>query len=179
MVELPKRKVVDKRPGHAAIPADVQSAIVAVDEEIRVIRVNVKRMVIRVHSAVRQDGPERLAAVLTEVDHGVQIENALLIRGVRINVRVVKRSIPDLLPLDQRPVQSSIGGMVQARLTGFNQCIHHVRIGRADGQTDAAQFAGGQPFVFGQLFPVVATVVGDVQAAAFATAGEKPRLTAM
>ena len=179
MVELPKRKVVDKHPGHSAIPADVQPAVVAVDEEIRVIRVNVKRMVIRVHSAVRQDGPERLAAVLTEVDHGVQIENALLIRGIGVNVRVVKRSIPDLLPLNQRPIQPAIGGMVQARLTGFNQSVHHVRIGRADGQTDAAQLAGGQPFVFGQLFPVVAAVVGDIQAAAFATAGEKPRLTAV
>ena len=117
MVELPKREVVDKRPGHSAIPADVQSAVVAVDEEIRVIRVDVKRMMIRVHSAVRQDGPERLAAVLAEVDHGVQIENALLIRGIGVNVRVVKRSIPDLLPLNQRPIQPAIGGMVQARLT--------------------------------------------------------------
>ena len=53
--------------------------------------------------------------------------------------------------------------MIQARLTGFNQCIHHVWIGRADGQTDAAQLAGGQPFVIGQLFPIVAAVVGDVQ----------------
>ena len=131
------------------------------------------------HSAVRQDGPERLAAVLTEVDHGVQIENALLIRGVRINVRVVKRSIPDLLPLDQGPVQSAICGMVQTRLARFNQGVDHVRIGRADGQTNAAQFAGGQPFIFGQLFPVVPAVVGDVQAAPFSAAGEKPRLTAV
>ena len=149
MVELPKREVVDKRPGHSAIPADIQSAVVAVDEEIRVIRVNVKRMVIWVHSAVRQDGPEGFAAILAEVDHGVQIENALLIRGVGVNVCVVKRSISHLFSLNQRPVQSAIGGMVQARLTGFNQCIHHVWIGGADGQTDAAQLAGGQPFVFG------------------------------
>ena len=60
-------------------------------------------MMVRVHSTVWQDGAKGPSSILTQVDHAVQIEQPTLVRRICIDVRIIKRPISNVVPLDQAP----------------------------------------------------------------------------
>ena len=176
VVELADRKVSDKGPGLASVAADVDAPVVSVEDEIGILGVLVPGVVVRVCSAVREDHLERPASVCALADHAVQVEQAIRVLRVRMNLRIVERAVADVLGRHQVPFHAPIRGFVQSGLLGLDQGIHDVWVCRAHGEAHAAQLSSGQSFIFPKSGPVVPAIVGDIQATALSTGGEEPRL---
>ena len=176
VVELADRKVPDKGPGLASVAADVDAPVVSVEDEIGILGVLVPSVVVRVCSAVREDHLKRPASVRALADHAVQVEQAVRVLRVGMNLRIVERAVSNVLGRHQVPFHAPIRGLVQSGLLGLDQGVDNVRVCRAHGQAHAAQLSAGQPFIFPKSGPVVPAVVGDIQATPLSTGGEEPRL---
>ena len=178
VVKLAHGQVVDEGPIVSSVAAEVQPAVVAVDEVVGVGRVDVQRVVVRVHAAVRQNHLKRPSAVGGLGDHAPQAEYVVLVRGVGVDLGVVKGTVADVAVLGAKAEGlASIVRTVQRVFRGFHEGVDHVRVGRAHRQTHTSKLAFREPVFRSALHPSVAAVVGHVQAAAFAAAMERPRQT--
>ena len=115
MVKLTERQVVDERPRLSSISADVQPTVVAVNEVIRIIGVDIECMVVGMDPAVRENRAKRSATILTHVYHGIKIEQTSFIGRIGIDICVVKRSVSYLIPLKHIPRDPTIRAVVQGR----------------------------------------------------------------
>ena len=176
VIELADRKVPDEGPGLPSIAADVDAPVVSIEDEVGILGVLVPGVVVRVGTAVREDHLERPTSVRALADHAVQVEQAVRVLRVGMNLRIVERAVSDVLGRHQAPFHAPIRGLVQSGLLGLDQGVNDVRVCRAHGEAHAAQLSAGQSFIFPQSGPVVPAVVGDVQATALSTGGEEPRL---
>src|SRR6185437_4870292 len=176
VVELAGGLVVFRTPGLAAVEADGRAAVIAFDQDLRVVGVDPEDMVVAVG---RAQGGELRAAVVGDVDaHVGQVDGVGVLR-VREDVHVIEGALGDVhAVVDQAPgFPAVIGAEQPARLAlvvGLDQRIHGAGIAGRDRDADAAEDAGRQPAVMGDVLPVRAAVGGLVKAAAGAAAGEAP-----
>ena len=176
VVELADRQVVDEAPRLAAVPADVDAAVVSVEDEIRIVRILVPRVVVRVRPAVGQDHLEGPSPIGALADHAVEVEQAVRVLRIGMDLGIIEGPVADVLGGDKVPIQAPVGGLVQTGLLGLDERVDNVRVRGAHRQAHAAELAARQALVLAELIPVVAAVVRDVQAAAFSTGGEEPGL---
>ena len=178
VVKLAHRQVVDERPVVPAVAAEVQPTVVAVDEVVGVGWVDVQRVVIWVHAAVRQNHLKCPTAIGGLGDHAPQAKHVVLVRGVGVDLGVVKGTVADVAVLGAKAEGlASIVRTVQRVFRGFHEGVDHVRVGRAHRQAHASKLAFREPVLRSALLPSVAAVVGHIQPAAFAAALERPRQT--
>ena len=179
VIKLAHRQIVDERPVVPAVAAEVQPTVVAVDEVVGVGRVDVQRVVIWVHAAVRQNHLKRPSAIGGLGDHAPQAEHVVLVRRVGVNLCVVEGAVAHVAVLGAKAEGlASVVRTVQRVVRGFHEGVDHVGIGRTHGQSHASKLALRKPVLRGALHPRLAAVVGHVQAAAFAPTFERPRQAA-
>src|SRR5262245_38705122 len=90
-VELRRRDVVNELPSRGLVVADIQTAVVADNQVVRVIRIDPQRVVIAVRDALNH--LERFAAVGGFVEGGAAGVDDLVVLGVDTNLAVVHRAI--------------------------------------------------------------------------------------
>ena len=140
---------------------------------------DVQRVVVRVHAAVRQNHFKRPSAIGGLGDHAPQAEHVVLVRGVGVNLGVVEGAVAHVAVFgSEAEGLASVVRTVQRVVRGFHEGVDHVGVGRTHGQAHASKLALRKPVLRGALHPSVAAVVGHVQAAALAPALERPRQTA-
>ncbi len=177
VVKLTHRQVADEGPSLASIAADVDAAVVSIQDEIRIVGVLVPSVVVWVSAAVGQNHIKCAAAVGALTDHAVEVEEPIGVLRIGMDFRVVKRPVSDVFCGDQVKVLPAVGALVEARLFGFDQGVDDVGVGRTHGEAHAPEHASWKAFIFAELGPVVASIMGHIQSAALATGSEEPRLT--
>src|SRR5262245_20426260 len=90
-VELRRRDVVNELPSRGLVVADIQTAVVADNQVVRVIRIDPQRVVIAVRDALNH--LECFAAVGGFVEGGAAGVDDLVVLGVDTNLAVVHRAI--------------------------------------------------------------------------------------
>ena len=177
VVKLTHGKVVHKGPVVPAVAADVESPIVAVDEVIGVGGVNVQGVMIRVHPTIWQDDVKRAATVRRLRHHAPQAVDVVLVGRIAVDLGVVERTVSDVavggLASEGR---AAVVRAVEGVVLRLHQGVDHVGVRRAHGQTHTSQLPFRQAVFVRALDPILAPVVGDIEAAAFAARGERPGL---
>ena len=139
VVELADGKIVDEAPRLATVPADVDAAVVSVEDEIRIVRVLVPGMVVRVRSAVGQDHLEGPSPVGALAHHAVEVEQAVRVLRIGVDLGIVEWPVADVLGGHKVPIQAPIGGLVETGLLGLDERINNVRVRRAHCQAHSAE----------------------------------------
>ena len=176
VIELADGQVVDEGPGLSTIAADVDAPVVSVEDEIRIVRVLVPGVVVRVRPAVGKDDLKRPSPVGAFAHHAVEVEQAIGILWIGVNLGIIERPVADVLGGHEVPILAAVGGLVQAGLLGFDEGVDDVRVGRAHRQAHPAELTARQALVLPEAVPIVPAVMGHVQAAALTAGGEEPRL---
>ena len=152
-VELGDRQVVHLVPGDAAIVGEIQPAIIAQDEVLRVLRIDPERVMIamdaqivgRAHGVVRAgasgdrvgEGP---SAVRRDEQRRAQDVESLVAGRVDVDLAVVHRAridvahLPPGLAAIVRPEGAALGPVLDGG-------VEHPRIPAPDGEADAADRA--------------------------------------
>ena len=176
VVELADGQVVDEGPGFAPVAADVDPPVISIEDEIRIVRVLIPGVMVRVRPTVGEDDLKRPSPVGALADHAVEVEEAIRVLGIGVDLGIIERAIADVLGGHQVPILAAVGRLVQAGLLGFDEGVDDVRVGRAHRQAHPAELAARQAFVLPEALPTVAAVMGHVQTAALAAGGEEPGL---
>ena len=179
VVELPYREVANKAPGTAPVAGDVHAAVVPVDHELSVRRVDPPGMVVRVHAVVHPVGRHQHfkapAPVLGDVYIGKYGVNTVLILGIHKDIGVVKGPVSDVVPVvDLLPGEATVLRLVERVFLGLHQGVDDIRFAGGDRQPDAAQLPLGQAFLFGKLLPGPSPVMGHMEPGARAPGFEEP-----
>src|SRR5262249_18444957 len=142
-----------------------------------VLRVDPGVMIVSVVQAV--DPADGLAAVDGLEQRHLREPHYVGVGRVDGQAGVVPGPLPQrVVAAGQLPGRAAGGGAERAALLGLDQGVDAASVGRGDGDADLAPVALGQAVVLGlllQVFPGVAAVAGDVQAAPGAAGGELPR----
>ena len=149
-VELADRQVVHLVPGDAAVEGEVEPAVVAEDEVLRVGGIDPERVMIAVHADVvgrahacrwRRARPvtgsrERPAAVVGDEQRRAEDVEALVVGRIDVDLAVVHRPRVDVAHLPPRlaAVVGTVGAALGPVLDGG---VDHPRIPAPDGQADA------------------------------------------
>ena len=175
-VELAGRLVIDRRPGVAAVEADLGAAIVALDHAIAVGRVDPDVVVV----AVRGVDLGEVGAAVSGFPHGEvgDIDGVAMAR-VGEDMGVVPGPVHQVaagLGLD--PAGAVVVGAIQAAFFSFrlDQRPNAAGLRRGHGHADLAQRAGRKSLVARNFGPAVAAIGGLEQPAARATGGDVPEV---
>ena len=161
-------------PRVAAVDRDVGAAVVRLDHDERVVRVDPEVVVV----AVGCGAPRPVAAAVRA--HPVALGHPpedVRVGGMGLQIRVVEGPVADRLEVgDLVPGGAAVVGAVDAARVGgsLDQHVDAVGVGRADRQIGLAAQARGKPV--GGLVPGVAAVAGDVDAVLEAARNDRPRL---
>ena len=176
-IDLGRGLVHLARPRKAAVRGDVRAAVVRLNHDVGMVRVDPKRMVVAMG---RDAGLERLAAVGGLEEALIVHEDGVGILRVRVNVCVIEGPAQEaeLIRLTG-PVSTRIVGAIQSALVarGFDQRVHAFRIRGREVEIDLPDEARGQ--ARGELGPRLAAVGRLVDAGAalrFAAADDGPGL---
>ena len=143
VVVLREVHVVDALPRLALVPAHPDAAVVAVDDVIRVVRVDPHRVMVRMQRAVLDEG---LAAVIRDVDLDAADVDAQVVGRVDADLAEVHRPRIDVGHLPPRhpgivgAIGAAFGLVLDAR-------VEDVGILAVDVHPDAAEVARGMPLV--------------------------------
>src|SRR5262249_49421510 len=116
--------------------------------------------------------PQRLAAVVGDADQDVHHVDAVLVPRIDHDVGIVLRLLVELVAALPRLAAGGGAGDGALLVGGLGDGLHHVGVGRGDGQADAADLALRQ--AARQLAPRLAAVGGLVQPAFGAAIDERP-----
>ena len=126
VIELCGRLILLLGPGPAAIDGDGCAAVVAVDQSLRIARIDPQRMMIAVRGGQQL---EILAAIGRAERAGVQDVYGVERDGVRKDVRVVPGALPEaVVGVDPGP---GVAAIVGAEDAAFLRLDGRVEIGRA------------------------------------------------
>ena len=131
---------------------------------------------VRVRSTIGEDDLERPSPIRALADHAVEVEEAIRVLGIGVDLGIIEWPVADVLGGHEVPILAAVCRLVQARLLGFDEGVNDVRIGRAHRQAHPAELTTRKPLVLPKAVPIVAAVMGHVQTAALAAGGEKPGL---
>src|SRR5262249_44176835 len=95
VVELRQRQVLDELPRLPPVPGQVHSAVVSVGDKAAILRVDVPGVVIAVHPGERQQGLERLPAVVAQVERAPDVVYPVFVLRVHSDLAVVERTVTD------------------------------------------------------------------------------------
>ena len=175
-VELRGGLIVHGAPGAPAVARDGGAAVVALDHAVRIVGRDPQVVIVAVR---RAKVAERAAAVDRTVNAHIERVDRVGILRVGEDVRVIPGALPqDVLIVHLGPVAPAIVGAEQAAVGGLHQRPHALRIGRRDGDADAAEHAARQPGRVRDLGPGVAAVGALEQPAARSAAIHAPGLAA-
>ncbi len=165
MVKLPNGNARRENPFLAAIARNRYAAVVAVDEQIGILWVNPKRVVVGVGLVEISHGLEAFAAVDADVHRlpkGVQL---VFVDRVGDDVVEIKRAVGNNVGVvgHQRPVEAAVGTGVKSIFLGLDHRVHPVGVGGRNRHAAATVIALGQPFGLAQLFPAFTAVEGQIQ----------------
>ena len=140
VVELREREVLDKAPGFAAVAADVQAAVVALNEVAGGLWRQPKRVVVGVNVAVAGNRLPAAAAVFGLGDEGPQRVNGILAKGVHVELAVVKRAVADVFGVaDAGPIHAAVAAAVEGVFVLIlDQRIDDVGVARGHSEADSA-----------------------------------------
>ena len=176
VIELRQRQVLDEAPRGAPVVGDPDTAIVAHNQKAAVVRVYPQFVHVAMDLRAGHHGAERAALILTDRNTAVQTVETVLVGRIEPNVGVVERPRGHArFVADGVPCSSAIVGAKQRTLGRFHERIDDVRVVGCDGESHATELALGHPVVVGKSSPVLAAVIGHVEAAPFATRLEEPR----
>ena len=146
VVELRKRQVLDKTPAFAAVAADVESAVVALNDVTWRLGRKPKGVVVGVNVAVARDGLPGASAVFGLGHERPKGVNRVLSEGVHVDFAVVERTVADVFGVaDAGPLDAAVGAPVKGVFVFvFNQGIDHVGVAGRHREANAAQVAFGQ-----------------------------------
>ena len=147
VVELADGQVVDEGPSLAPVATDVDAPVISVEDEIRVVRILIPRVVVRMRPAVGEDDLERPSPVGALAHHAVEVEEAVRVLGIGVDLGIIERPVADVLGGHEVPILAAVGRLVQAGLFGFDQGVDDVRVGRAHRQAHPAELTARQALV--------------------------------
>ena len=158
-VELPDRQVVDAPESHTHVVGLVQSGVAGQVEVLGVARVDPHGVMVGVDAHVvggaLGDPHEGAAAVLASVRRGGQGVDAVLVRGVDEDVRVVHG--PDILVADLLPALATVLAAKAARLAGvLDERVQDLRVRLRDREPNPPLVPPRQ--AVGELTPVLAAI---------------------
>ena len=176
LVVLGKRQVREMPPALAEIECLVQSAVVAQDQMLGVVRVEGDGVMVDMHALGRQPAPALASVVghLHEGVHGIDAVEAMRI-GVELMIvhgrgRLVARSPA---PVFAHVLRAEGAALVPRRL---DDGVEHVRPHGGDGEPDPPLVPGGKPAV--DRPPGLAAIGGLVDARAGTPVDHRPLVPA-
>ncbi len=174
VVELPGRLVVLRAPARPAIGRDGRAAVVPLEQDLRVVRVDPDDVVVAVRGM--QFRP-RLAAVARHPQR-VDLRHVGRVRVVRVgeDAHVVEGALTELpFLVHARPGGAGVGRAEDAALLRLDDGVEDVRVGRHHRDAHPAERPGRQAGMIRDVRPVRAAVGRLVEAAARTAARQAPR----
>ena len=161
VIELRSGLIVLRGPILAPVDGNGCAAVVAVDEAIRIFRINPERVMV----AMRRVEPfEGFSGVNGAVDACIGDVYLVCIFRVSPNVREIPGALPEaVIVSDERPFRAAIVAAIQAALLRFDERVNDVRIAAGNRDADAAKRAFGKTIAFDAL-PGRAVVIRPVKA---------------
>ncbi len=174
VIKLPDRNVVAKHPLGTRITRDVQAAVRAKNDIIRIVWIDPERVVVGVGAGIHT--LKRSTAIFTHRNAGIQVKNSIFILRINENIVVVKWTVANesIVRIYFAPIRATVGALVQIIFLRFHQCVNDIWFGRRNCQTKTPQIAFRQAVFAGALRPVFAPIERDVQTRARATGGKLP-----
>src|SRR5262249_52898554 len=162
-----------REPGFAAVVRDVDAAVVGGNHPLRIFWIDPEIVQIAVMQSL--DVLQRLASINRVKHRNLREPHVLAIGRIDGERRVTPGALATgTCGVDEFPGCSPVIGSIEASLFGFDQRIDSPRVRRRDRDADLSPDAVGQTFAL-ELFPGIAAVTRDVQAAPGPTTHEIPR----
>ena len=155
VIELRQGEVLEEHPCAACVETAIEAAVVADEHVIRVLRIHPDDVVVDVHGSLPKR-LERLGPIVRDLKDHIGKVDPLRVGRIGEDVAVVHRAlvvVGALLPGD-----AVVGAAINPALAirGLDVRVNEVRLGRSDGQTDAAELLAGKAGV--DLRPRLASI---------------------
>ena len=179
MIELRQRQIGDEPPRLSAVATDIESAVIALNQVVGILRMNPESMVVRMHPRIRQDNRKRFPPVLTSAHERIQAVHPVFIFRVDVNFGIIEWTVADILRTNLGPLSAPVGTLIERILFGLDQRIDHFRLAACDGQAHAPQVPLRQPVLAATAHPIVSAIQRDIHTGARPTGVKRPGLAAI